>query len=251
MKILRNREPWMNLNGPYWWYVNIGSGNGSVSSGNKPSPEPMLIKDPCHHMVSLGPKQFQHSEAKLNGHIFADDIYKFNFSNDNDSHWFKFHCDLFLGVQWTSHHWFRYWLGRLSYYLNQLWPDAYITGVNEWSAWVLLIPPNFFHCSWRYTASYARSSTVIWTWTAPQSHRGTNNFEDTAPTGASTSRRDLHVGEDTWTVWQTSHTWQWSVTGNQLAVTNRGVGKQRRTIERYGQLEHILVHGYRYISGRT
>ena len=28
--------------GPFWWWVNIGSGNGLVSSGNKPSPEPML-----------------------------------------------------------------------------------------------------------------------------------------------------------------------------------------------------------------
>ena len=28
----------MNVTGPYWWYVNIGSGNGLVPSGNKPLP---------------------------------------------------------------------------------------------------------------------------------------------------------------------------------------------------------------------
>ena len=34
----------MNVTQPYWWYVNIGSGNGFVSSGNKPLPEPVLTK---------------------------------------------------------------------------------------------------------------------------------------------------------------------------------------------------------------
>ena len=32
----------MNVTRPYWWLVNIGLGNGSVPSGNKPLPEPML-----------------------------------------------------------------------------------------------------------------------------------------------------------------------------------------------------------------
>ena len=27
-----------------WWYVNIGSGDGSVQAGNKSSPEPMLTQ---------------------------------------------------------------------------------------------------------------------------------------------------------------------------------------------------------------
>ena len=35
--------PGMNARGPRWWLVNIGSGNGLVPSGNKPSlPEPKL-----------------------------------------------------------------------------------------------------------------------------------------------------------------------------------------------------------------
>ena len=29
---------------PYWCYINIGSGNGLVLSGNKPLPEPMLTQ---------------------------------------------------------------------------------------------------------------------------------------------------------------------------------------------------------------
>ena len=36
--------PQMNVNGPYWWWVNIGSGHGLVPSGNKPLPEPMLTQ---------------------------------------------------------------------------------------------------------------------------------------------------------------------------------------------------------------
>ena len=32
----------MNVIGPNWWYVNIGSGNGLVPDGTKPLPEPIL-----------------------------------------------------------------------------------------------------------------------------------------------------------------------------------------------------------------
>ena len=35
---------WMSLDFYGWWSVNIDSGNGLVPSGNKPLPEPMLIK---------------------------------------------------------------------------------------------------------------------------------------------------------------------------------------------------------------
>ena len=34
----------MNVIAPYWLYVIIGSGNGLVSSGNKPLPEPKLTQ---------------------------------------------------------------------------------------------------------------------------------------------------------------------------------------------------------------
>ena len=44
----------MNVAGPCWWYVSIGSSNGLVPSGNKPfiwtNVNPVL----CHHMASLG-----------------------------------------------------------------------------------------------------------------------------------------------------------------------------------------------------
>ena len=36
--------PQMNVTGPYWWQVNIGSGNGLVASGNKPLLELMLTQ---------------------------------------------------------------------------------------------------------------------------------------------------------------------------------------------------------------
>ena len=36
--------PPMNVTGLYWRWVNIGSGNGLVPSGNKPLPEPMLTQ---------------------------------------------------------------------------------------------------------------------------------------------------------------------------------------------------------------
>ena len=34
----------MSATGPYWWYVNIGSGNGLVPLGNKLLPKPMLAQ---------------------------------------------------------------------------------------------------------------------------------------------------------------------------------------------------------------
>ena len=34
----------MIATGPYWWYVNIGSGNGLVSSDNKQLSEPMSTR---------------------------------------------------------------------------------------------------------------------------------------------------------------------------------------------------------------
>ena len=39
--LLRN-WPHMNVTGPYWWWINIGSGNGLVSDGTKPLPRPTL-----------------------------------------------------------------------------------------------------------------------------------------------------------------------------------------------------------------
>ena len=36
--------PQMNAPRPYWWWVNIGSDNGLVPSGNKPLPEPILTQ---------------------------------------------------------------------------------------------------------------------------------------------------------------------------------------------------------------
>ena len=42
-----------DVTGLHWWSVNIGSGNGLVTSGNKPLLEPMLTQIRCH-MTSLG-----------------------------------------------------------------------------------------------------------------------------------------------------------------------------------------------------
>ena len=38
---------------PYKWFINIGSGNGLVPSGNKTWPEPTLTKFFCDHMASF------------------------------------------------------------------------------------------------------------------------------------------------------------------------------------------------------
>ena len=56
---LNNRSQWVNKlrpeqNGCHFAEVNIVSGNGSVLSGNKPLPGPMMTGDPWHHLVSLG-----------------------------------------------------------------------------------------------------------------------------------------------------------------------------------------------------
>ena len=55
--------PQMNNNGPYWCYVNSGSGNGLVPSDNKPLPEPILIQN---HVVSLGHKAHNGLILKVN-----------------------------------------------------------------------------------------------------------------------------------------------------------------------------------------
>ena len=34
----------MSATEPYWWEVNIGSGNGLLPDGTKPLPEPVLTK---------------------------------------------------------------------------------------------------------------------------------------------------------------------------------------------------------------
>ena len=44
----------VNATGPYSWCVNISSGNGSVTSGNKPLPNPILTEVLWHHMASVG-----------------------------------------------------------------------------------------------------------------------------------------------------------------------------------------------------
>ena len=43
---------WGSIKNPYWCEHDIGSGNTSVLSANKPLHQPMLT-DLCHHMVSL------------------------------------------------------------------------------------------------------------------------------------------------------------------------------------------------------
>ena len=44
----------MNVTQCYWWWVNIGSGNGLVPSGNKPLSE---LRVTCRHMAPLGPNE--------------------------------------------------------------------------------------------------------------------------------------------------------------------------------------------------
>ena len=48
--------------GPHWWEVNIGSGNGLVPSGSKPLPEPMLTQI---HIVSLGHNELSNTMGYL------------------------------------------------------------------------------------------------------------------------------------------------------------------------------------------
>ena len=44
--------PQMNVTGPYWWKVNIGSGNGLVPIGTKPLPELMLTQIWRHYAMT-------------------------------------------------------------------------------------------------------------------------------------------------------------------------------------------------------
>ena len=50
----------MNTTGYYWWYVNIWSGNGLVSSGKQAITWASVDHDLQRHMVSLGPNELTH-----------------------------------------------------------------------------------------------------------------------------------------------------------------------------------------------
>ena len=77
--------PQMNATRPYWWYVNIGSGNGLVPPGNKPLPESMLTQiydAKWHHQATMSygkqPKVFachenQWSQMKFTNSIWSCD----------------------------------------------------------------------------------------------------------------------------------------------------------------------------------
>ena len=46
----------MDFTGSYWWWINVGSGNGLVPLGNKPLPEPMLTQifvTTSHHLDTV------------------------------------------------------------------------------------------------------------------------------------------------------------------------------------------------------
>ena len=51
---------WMDVAGPYWWQVNIGSKNDLLPSGNKPLPWACVDPDSCHHMASLDHNELDH-----------------------------------------------------------------------------------------------------------------------------------------------------------------------------------------------
>ena len=55
----------MNAPGPYWWSVNIGSGNGLVPSGSKPLPDPAH----AHQFRSTSERSGAHMY-----HLFIDEI---------------------------------------------------------------------------------------------------------------------------------------------------------------------------------
>ena len=59
--------PQKNVTRPYWWYVNIGSGNGLVPPGNKPLPEPILTQFSVTNakLLSIGPLGTNFSEILI------------------------------------------------------------------------------------------------------------------------------------------------------------------------------------------
>ena len=51
----------MNVTGPHWWIVNIGSGKGLVPSGDKPLPEPVLTRI----QATVTSRPFQMNPSKI------------------------------------------------------------------------------------------------------------------------------------------------------------------------------------------
>ena len=72
--------------------------------------------------------------------------------------WFKFHWTLFLTVQWTISHWFKWWLGTEQvpgHYLSKLWYGLLMHRCVHCTGWVNTLrprqdgchfPDDFFKC---------------------------------------------------------------------------------------------------------
>ena len=71
----------MNASSPYWWEVNIGSGNGLVPSGNKPLSQCWL--SPLSPYGVASPQWVNSSPPGQNGWHIADDTFKCIFVNEN------------------------------------------------------------------------------------------------------------------------------------------------------------------------
>ena len=73
----------MNFTEHLWWWVNIGSGNGLMPSGNKTLPEP----ESCpRSLIPYGVTRLQWVNMlrpRQNGRYFADDVFKCIFLNEN------------------------------------------------------------------------------------------------------------------------------------------------------------------------
>ena len=68
--------PQMNITGPFWWWVNIGSGIGLVPSGNQPLPESMLTKIfvTMQRQNSLTPNSLQAIMCFFYVHLLCDTL---------------------------------------------------------------------------------------------------------------------------------------------------------------------------------
>ena len=93
--------PTMNAMEPLRRYVNGGSGNILMLSGNKPLPQPMLTQIPWHHMVSQGPMNFNSLRPGCKLWYFKKIIFSFSSFLKSSAYLFKFYSLMFLNVSLT------------------------------------------------------------------------------------------------------------------------------------------------------
>ena len=125
-------SPPMTFTGPYLWWINIGSGNGVVPSGNKPLPE-RVDPDLCHHMASLGHNKLTHCPLKDLDVILESVFFKPIYELVSWAFYVKLIPQNPIDDKSTLVQVMAWYCQATSHYLNQLLTKIYVAIWHHWS----------------------------------------------------------------------------------------------------------------------